>query len=174
MLTVRNDASSLINAMILAHNQAKIDGLSTFFHLTQSQEVSGGSYDQPTITRPTAPAAVTVDTDAWALANSLITPIANHFADQTAHDTVASTATTFGACTDTTSAVALVNDLKAVLNVHFTQAGAHFTDDNTNTVTNADSTDDPTMQVLLNELAADVYAHWASAPTGTYINVVPA
>jgi hypothetical protein len=181
-LSVRNDTNSILAALVAAHNARTLDGISTFFHLTQYETVSG-DFANPVITRPAAPATVTVDTVGWALIQTLIPQISSHFADMVAHDTVISTASTYttGDVTDTASACTVLNDLKAVLNVSYTQAGAHYTDDNVNTVTSADATDDATMQVLLNELVAGtggsgggLYAHWASAPTGTAINIVPA
>lgn len=177
-LSVRNDQRSVLAALVAAHNQRTIDAQSTFFHQTQFETVSG-DFDAPVITRPSVPSAVTVDTVGWALIQTLIPMISSHFADMLAHDTVASTASTYttGDVTDTATACTVLNDIKAVLNVHFTQAGAHFTDDNTNTVTNADATDDSTMQVLLNEIigsSVGLYPHWASAPAGTMINVVGA
>lgn len=181
-LSVRDDASSILSALVLAHNQRTTDAVSTNFHATQF-ETTTSDFDAMTLTRPTAPATSTVDTECWVMIQQVIPKISSHFADQLAHDTVASTASTYtaGDVTDTATACTVLNDLKAVLNVHYTQAGAHFTDDNTNTVTSADATDDSTMQVLLFELLSGtagsgtgLYGHWASAPAGTMINVVGA
>lgn len=181
-LPVRNNQRDVLAALVAAHNQRTIDSVSTNFHMCQFETVSG-DFDNPVIARPTAPAQVTVDTVGWALIQTLIPQISSHFADLVAHDTVASTASTYttGDVTDTATACTVLNDLKAVLNVHYTQAGVHFTDDNSNTVTSADATDDATMQVLLNELVSGIggaggglYAHWESAPAGTMINVIGA
>ncbi len=173
--SVRADDKSVIFALAAAHNQRTLDAISTSFHLTQYETISG-DFSAPVITRPTAPTVDTVDTVNWALISTLVPMISGHFGDAVAHDTVASTASTYtaGDATDTATALLVLNDLKAVLNVHFTQAGAHYTDDNTNTVTNSDATDDTTLQVLLTELVTNVYAHWASAPAGTIVNVVGA
>src|ERR1051325_428715 len=104
-LSVRNDTASVLAALVAAHNQRTIDAQSTFFHQAQFETVSG-DFSAPVLTRPAAPAAVTVDTTGWALTQPLIPMIASHFADLNAHDTVISTASTYttGDVTDTASA----------------------------------------------------------------------
>jgi hypothetical protein len=76
---------------------------------------------------------------------------------------------------DTTSAITLTNEIKENALVHFTASTVHYTDDNTNTITNADSTDEASLVTLVNEIKLQLVTnHMQSAPSGTYVEVRPA
>lgn len=178
MLNARKIPDEALFALVDAYNRKQLDEVvtGTKFHAAQLESVSVPAYGQAaTITRSTiTPANATDAATALVLVNAVKAVVDRHFADTIAHDTAISAAITIADATDTTTAITLVNDLKAKYNVHRTAGSVHFNNDSTNDTTNANATDAATLVTLVNEVKADVNAHIASAPTGTFVNLINA
>lgn len=176
MLKVRRQLEDMISGAIAANNQRLVDGISTFFHLSQYEATNRPDSFNYTVTRDTiVTAAATTFEEAIALANEIKIDYDAHFTDEIAHDTASSAAVTIEDATDTATGAALMNEMKANFNAHNIAAGVHYTNDDTNTVTAADATSDLTEYVALaNDLREQFNDHVISAPAGTYIQVEPA
>lgn len=176
MLTARNVPEELVLALIAAYNRKQTDEITTGtkFHAAQHETVTNPGFPgQRTLARPNIATANATDAaTALALTNEVRVLVDTHFADTIAHDSAVSAAITIATATDTTTAVTLANDLKSKFNAHRSAANVHFNNDGTNDVTNANATDATTLIALINEIKGDFNAHIASAPTGTYINVL--
>lgn len=173
-MDVRKTPDAMLFALVAAHNQAQVDAVSTSFHANKTT-VPGGEYQSPTTTRVIISAATATDTATLlVMVNELKTDINIHFVDAGAHDTAVSAVVTTATATNTATAVALANALKAAYNVHLADTGVHYNDDATNAVTNANATDLATALTLVNELKGDFNNHIASAPSGSYIQLVDA
>lgn len=174
-MNVRRVPDSIVYALLAAANQRQVDAISTSFHLSRTEDTNLTDYTTPSVTRVTVTHAAATDAATRiTLANQIKSVLDRHFVDDIAHDSAVSAVITIADSTDAATAITLANDLKAKLNVHLTASNVHFTNDSTNTVTNADATDAATLEVLVNEIRGDAIAHLASAPAGTYLNLVPA
>ena len=67
--------------------------------------------------------------------------------------------------------VFLVDALWLRMNAHLSEGGVHPNDDGTNVITNADSTDQATADVLAIELKDDINLHVADALTGNAVEL---
>jgi len=176
-LNVRNIPDAVAYALVAANNQRQTDAISTFFHQAQTEAV-GGDYRNPNLTRSRiTSAASSSEATAVALVNEIKADLNAHFADDIAHDTaVSAQITTADAVTGDSlvTALALANAIKAAYNTHLAAANVHFTNDGTNTIAAATATDQTSLNTMLNEMKTDINAHFASAPTGTWIKIVSA
>lgn len=164
----------LVYALVSAHNQAKTDGIASFFHLSQTESWNRSNYQTPAVTRLRILSANATDLPtSITLVNEMKAALNVHYADLIAHDTVASTAIATADASDLTTAEALANAIKAAFNTHLTQANVHFTNDGTNTNATAAATDQTTTNALANALKGNINAHLASAPLGTFIDSRP-
>lgn len=173
-LKVRNEADEIAYALVAAHNLAKVDGIASFFHLSQTETTNRGNYRNPSVTRLRVLSANGTDLPtSLVLVNELLTVLNTHFADAGAHNTALSAQIATAAATDLTSANTLANALKTAYNTggHINAAGVHYTNDGTNTIAAATATDLTTLDVMINEMKGDLNAHLASAPLGTTVTV---
>jgi hypothetical protein len=174
-IDVRKMPDVMLHALVVANNQALVDGISTFFHLDRTATTSSVDYLNQSVTRLTVSAATATDsTTAIVMVNSVKTALNTHFADTIAHNTAVSSAVATATATDTTTAITLANAIKTAYGTHLSASNVHYTNDSTNTVSAANATDATTLITLVNELKTDLNAHMASAPAGVYMNLVPA
>jgi hypothetical protein len=176
-LNVRNIPDAVAYAMVAANNQRIADSIGSFFHMSQTEDVSA-DYRNPVLTRVRITSAnSSSEATAVALVNEIKADLNKHFADDIAHDTaVSAQITTADAVTGDSlvTALALANAIKAALNTHYAAANVHFTNDGTNTISAANATDQTSLNTLLNEIKTDLNAHFASAPAGTWLKIVSA
>ena len=162
-------------ALIAVNNAMLVDSLSTEFHLSKAELAPGSDTKNPTLAAWTV---ATADATDHLTAISLLTELQAyqdaHFTDTIAHDTATSAASTNADATDTDSATTVANVMKEDFMVHFTAANVHYTNDDTNTITAADATDEATLLTLVNEIKEQANDHTQSAPSGTWIDIVPA
>ncbi len=109
------------------------------------------------------------------LANDVLRVLQAHFKDMAAHKTVQSPVINL---TDLASTAVLAtvqtraNALKAAYEAHRLLANVHFTNDGTNTLTQADASDQTTLNALLNEMKTDINAHVAAGLAGQHIVLI--
>lgn len=111
--------------------------------------------------------ATTLNTS-LALTKALLTVYGQHRTDTLHHhnaDTTNTVASAVSDVVDLTSAITAANQLKAAYNAHLSQSGVHWTNDGTNVVTSPDATDQSSLNTLLNEMKADVNAHFGTGIT---------
>ncbi len=174
-MNVRKTPDNVAYALVAAYNQRQVDGISTFFHLNRTETTDTSDYRAPTVTRVTITSAnASNEATLVALANELKADINTHFADTIAHNSAVSAAVATASATNTATAVTLLNALKAAFNTHLSEANVHYTNDGTNTVAASDATNEGTAITLANEMKGDFNAHVASAPAGTFINLIDA
>lgn len=174
-MDVRKTPDSVAFALAAAYNQRQVDGISTFFHLDRTSTTNATDYKNPTVTRVTITSAAASDPATLVtMANELKADINIHFADSVAHNTAVPAAVATATATNTATAITLLNALKTAYNAHLTASNVHYTNDSTNSVSAATATDEATAITMANEMKGDFNAHVASAPAGTYINLVDA
>ncbi len=174
-MDVRKTPDNVAYALVAASNQRMVDGIASFFHLNRTELTNSSDYRAPTVTRLSISSATATDeTTLVTMVNELKADINTHFADTIAHNTAVSSAVATATATNAATAVTLVNALKTAYNAHLTASNVHYTNDSTNAVSSAAATDQATAITMANEMKGDFNAHVASAPAGTFINLVDA
>ncbi len=174
-LRTRTMPDEMTFALVAANNQMMTDNIASLFHMDRTAAVPAtpGDYRNPSTTRLSISSA---NASSLATSLTLVTELKlkvnTHFADTIAHDTAVSAAITTAAATDLATGITLGNAIKAAYNTHLSAASVHFTNDATNTISAADATDQTSLNTLLNEIKGDLNLHMASAPKGTWINLV--
>ncbi len=173
-IQVRGNPDDVAFAIAAALNQLQTDAIGSFFHQSRTEITStSNGHKNPTITRVTITSANATDlATSLTLLTELKADLNIHFADTIAHNTAVSPQVATASATDLATGITLANALKAQYGTHRTASNVHFTNDATNTVAAADATDQATLNTLINELKTDFNAHFASAPNGTWINIV--
>lgn len=173
-MLVRKTPLDMIHALVAEQNRRQLDAVASFFHVCQSETVTGGA-GGVTITRTTITTANGSDLATnITLVNAIKVVYNKHAVDSAAHNTAVSAVVSTADATDLATAITLANALKAAHEAHRVAAGVHYTNDTTNAIAALNATDLASLQTLNNEMKGDINAHIISAPTGSFIELVSA
>lgn len=142
-----------------ANESSHTHGAGTFAGAPASSAVH---YDRGEYT-VTAANASDLDTSVT-LCQALHSAYYQHRTDALAHDAVDATntvAATRASVVGLATAIVVANQLKAAYNAHRAESGVHPNNDSGHAISSADASDQSSLNTLLNELKADMNAHFA-------------
>lgn len=177
-MDIRKGSNQVQVALVTQFNALRDAMVGTNFHARAT--LAGPVLDDATVVPATLAVGAANSSSlstAIALANDILRVLGAHFADDLAHKSALSAALGLSDL-PSTAVLATVqtraNALKAAYNTHLSAANVHFTNDGTNASSSPDSTDQTSLNTLLNEMKTDINAHIAAALAGQSIRLTPA